>query len=156
MRGKMAVPCTRRLFEAVEGLVQTTDIVRMRGIHEASGLRAVYRLSQGTMQERVLHIQLMNRPIPRQGQRQNSADGGRFDDRAEGLIKINTRPLRKATKNPSCFVSVKRAIRLKLVTKNLLAGNDVAMRRSWHKNPSIVSQQSCVLFLHGVAPLRIG
>ena len=54
-----------RLLEAVQGLDELADVVGMITIDEAGGLVAVDELRQLIVQERVLHVELMDWPLPR-------------------------------------------------------------------------------------------
>jgi hypothetical protein len=56
----------------------------------------------------------MDRPILRHSKRKNDADGGRFDDGTEGLVEVNARLLCETTNNPTCLVTSKRSIGIKL------------------------------------------
>jgi hypothetical protein len=53
------------------------------------------------MQERVLHIKLVDRPETGDNQRKYLADGGRLDHRAEGLIIVDIGLLGEALKDPT-------------------------------------------------------
>jgi hypothetical protein len=53
------------------------------------------------MQERVLHIKLVDRPETGDNQRKYRADGGRLDHRAEGLIIVDVGLLGEALKDPT-------------------------------------------------------
>jgi hypothetical protein len=50
------VPRSRRLLQAVEGLVEPAHRLRVRGVNEANGLRAVDGLGECAMEESVLHV----------------------------------------------------------------------------------------------------
>jgi hypothetical protein len=50
------------LLEAVERLVEPADYVRTRGVNKPRWLTTVNYLSEKTMQEGILHVQLMHEP----------------------------------------------------------------------------------------------
>jgi hypothetical protein len=69
------------------------------------------------MKEGVLDVELMDRPVLREGEGEHGADGGELDDGAEGLVVVHSRALGEAPKNPAGLVSVEGAIRSQLVAK---------------------------------------
>ena len=74
--GKSAVPRTRHLLQSVERLVELAGMIRTSYVKEPRRLAAVDNLGQGTMQEGVLHMELMNRTLLRQCQVQDCANSG--------------------------------------------------------------------------------
>jgi hypothetical protein len=54
------VPRSRRLLQAVEGLVEPTHQLRVRGVNEAGGLRAVDGLRDCAVKESLLDIELVH------------------------------------------------------------------------------------------------
>jgi hypothetical protein len=85
----------------------------------------------------------------------NSEDNpysGGLDDWTERLIIINTWTLRVATDNPTSLVTSKTTIRVELMTVNPLPSDDVGMRRTGNKGPSLVVNKSVVLISHGRTP----
>jgi hypothetical protein len=54
------------------------------------------------------------------GDAEDDADRGRFDNRTEGLVEVNARLLRKAADYPPSLVPSKAAIGVKLVLENPL------------------------------------
>jgi hypothetical protein len=56
------VPCPWGLLEAIERLVEPADHVRTRGVNKPGRLTAVNCLSEKTIQESILDIQLMHGP----------------------------------------------------------------------------------------------
>jgi hypothetical protein len=119
------VPRPRALLEAVEGPVEPTDHVRARGVHEPCQLTTVDGLGEGTVQEGVLDVELVNWPGASKGQREHRADGGRLHNWAEGLIVVDSGALSEAPKNPASLVPLRGTIGLPLVRPYPLAGDDV-------------------------------
>jgi hypothetical protein len=66
------VPCSRHLFQAVEGLVEPAHQLRVRGVNEGSALRAVDGLGDCAMEEGVLDVELVHGPTPGDSQSQHS------------------------------------------------------------------------------------
>jgi hypothetical protein len=68
-------------------------------IGEACGLTAKDCLTEGAVEEGILHIEVLNRPGVRCGESEHRADGGRFLNRAESLIVVHPRALSEAPEN---------------------------------------------------------
>ena len=58
------------------------------------------------MEESVLHIKLMNQPILRVCHRDDCANSGRLNNRAEGFIVVNSGALSESLKYPTSLVSL--------------------------------------------------
>jgi hypothetical protein len=95
------VPRSRRLLQALEGLVELAHQLRMRRVNEADGLRAVDGLGECAMEEGVLDVELVHEPNLGDSQSQHSPDGGRLDDGAEGLVVVNLRVLSEPSEDPT-------------------------------------------------------
>ena len=89
-------------------------MLRASGVDEAGGLTAVDYLGKFTMQEGVLDVELAGQIGERDGE--DGMHGGRFDNRTERLVEVNTWLLRKAPKYPTSFIATEGAIGLELVT----------------------------------------
>jgi hypothetical protein len=61
-RAKMSMPCTRRLFETIDGFNQVTEMSRMRRINKSRRLPHIHFLFKHTMKESILNIKLMQIP----------------------------------------------------------------------------------------------
>jgi hypothetical protein len=57
----------------------------MSGILETRWLSTIDCLGQGAMEESILHVQLVYRPLLGEGQRKDSANCGRLHNRTECL-----------------------------------------------------------------------
>jgi len=91
----------------MQRLVQATDKVWMGGILKTRRLHTVYCLSESAMQEGVLDIKLMNKPLTGESQGKHRANSGRLHHWAEGLQKVHTRLLRETAEYPTCLVPLK-------------------------------------------------
>jgi hypothetical protein len=118
--GEATVPSPWRLLEAVKGPVQPADQIRTVGVDEAGGLAAVHSLRQSAMEEGILDIELMDRPVAREGEGEDGANSGELDDGAEGLVVVHSGALFEAPKDPTGLVAVEGAIRGQLVAKGHL------------------------------------
>jgi hypothetical protein len=87
--GEAVVPRSRRLLQAVEGLIEPAHQLRVRGVNEACGLRAVDGTIECAVEESVLDVELVHGPTPGDSQSQHSPDGGRLYDETEGLVVVH-------------------------------------------------------------------
>ena len=99
----------------------------MSRVDEARGLSAVDDLGELAVEEGVLDVKLASLLFKGDGDGEDDADRGRFDNRTEGLIEVDALLLRETAKHPSCFVAVKRAIGFELVAEDPLAEDDVTV-----------------------------
>jgi hypothetical protein len=97
----------------------------------------------------------MNRPGAGDGQREDGADCGRLDHRAEGLIVVDAGSLGEAAKNPASLVPFQGAVGIELVLENSLVGDDVGANGARDKIPSVVGDQGSKFFFHGTVPIWI-
>jgi hypothetical protein len=58
------------------------------------------------VEEDILDVELVHGPTHRDGQSQQSSDGGGLDDRVEGLIVVHPGVLGEPPKNPMSLVLV--------------------------------------------------
>jgi hypothetical protein len=124
-------------------------------INKSSRLAVVDGLQKGVMQDRILHIELMNRLGAGDGQGEHGADRGQLDHWAEGLIVVDAGSLGEAAKNLTSLVLFHGAIEIEPVPENPLAGDDARANGVRDKIPGVVGDQGSKLFLHGAAPIQI-
>jgi len=104
------------------------------------------------VEEGVLHIKLMDGPIPRVSQSEDGANGSGLDDGTESLIVINSGALCEPTEHPTSLVSVQGAISMKLVFEDPFSGDHICLGRPRNEIPSVVVQESSEFF-HGPTPV---
>jgi hypothetical protein len=92
------------------------------------------------MEECVLDVELVHGSTPRDSQSQHRPNGGRLDDRAEGLIVVHPGALSEPPEDPTSLVLFKRAIHLEFVFEDPLAGDDIGPRRPRNQVPCAVIQ----------------
>jgi hypothetical protein len=90
------------------------------------------------MKEGILDVELVDRPVPGEGEGEDDADGGELDDGAEGLIVVHAVSLGEAPKNPAGLVAIEGAIRSQLVAKEPLASDHIGAGRALHQVPGVV------------------
>jgi len=153
MCGKPTIPSSRGLLQPIQGLVETTNEVRMGKILKTKRRHIVYCLSKHSMQEGILDIKMMDRPPTRESQREDCPNSGRLHHRAEGLQEIHAGSLRETAENPAHLVLLKRSIRLELVLEDTLPSDYVDPCRVRHKIPGVILQESIMFFYHSSAPM---
>jgi hypothetical protein len=97
----------------------------MSGVDEPGGLAAVDSIRQSAVEESILNIELMDRSIPGEGEGEDDANDGEFDDRVEGLVVVHSGVLGEATKDPTGLVAVEGAVRGQLVPKEPVVDDHV-------------------------------
>ena len=107
------------------------------------------------MEEDVLDIKLMNRPVAGERQREHGTYGGWLDDGTKSLREVNARTLCEAAQHPARLVALKRSIRLEFVLENPFTGHNIGPRWSRNKIPRALGQQGVELLLHGTSPIWI-
>jgi hypothetical protein len=143
------------LLESIERLVEATDMIRTSWIHKPRRLLTVNHLIKVAIEEGILDIKLTNWPKAGDGYVKNQSYSSRLDDRTKSLVVVYTRALRKSTDNPSCLVSSKRPIGVKLLAKDPLASHYICLRWSRNQGPCAVVEESLMLFSHSSTPPRV-
>jgi hypothetical protein len=108
------------------------------------------------MEEGILHIELLNRLVMGDSSGEHRAHGGRFHNRAESLIVVNSGELSETPKDPASLVAIKGPVSTELVREDPFASDDVGALRSWNKVPGSITHQGPILILHSCAPIGIG
>jgi hypothetical protein len=130
-------------------------VIRLRRINKFNRLTVVDDLRESVMQERILHIELINQLGAGDGQGEHDADRGWFDHWVDGLIIVSVGSLGEATKNPASLVPFQGAVRIKLVIENSLASDDVGANGVRDKILGVVGNQDSKFFFHGATPIWI-
>jgi hypothetical protein len=133
-----------------------TNQVGVSWIGETRGLAAVDSLSEGAMEEDILHIELLNRSVMGDSSGEHRAHGGRFHNRAKSLVVVDSGALSKTPKDPASLVAIEGPVITKLVREDPFARDDVGALRLWNKVPCLITHQSPVLILYSHAPIGIG
>jgi hypothetical protein len=102
-----------------------TNQVEVSWIGETRGLAAVDSLSEGDMEEGILHIKLLNWPVMGDSSGEHHAHGGRFYNRAESLVEVDSGALSETPKDPA----IEGPVSAELVREDPFAGDDVGALR---------------------------
>jgi hypothetical protein len=62
------------------------------------------------VEEGILDVELMDRPVPGEGEGEDDANGGELDDGAEGLVVVHSGALGEALKDPTGLIAVEGAV----------------------------------------------
>jgi hypothetical protein len=92
----------------------------------------------------------------RSGETQHSPDGRQFDNRAEGLIVVDTGLLVVVAGYPASLVTGKSTVEVVLMREDPLARHNIGTRRSRNETACPVVDERLVLVSRGRTPVRVG
>jgi hypothetical protein len=141
-------------FSPYKDFVEAGDQIWLSGIGEPHRLTAVDGLTESVVEEDVLHVKLLNRPVESSSHGEYCADSGRFNNRAKSLVVVNARALCEPQEDPMSLVATESPIGEELVCEYSLKGDDVGATRLGNKLLGIVAHQIPILLLRR-APIRI-
>jgi hypothetical protein len=72
----------------------------------------------------------VDRLVSGEGEEVGGTNGGRLDDRVEGLVVFHSGSLSDASKGPTGLVPIQEAVDLELVKEDPLFGDHVGVRRT--------------------------
>jgi hypothetical protein len=130
-------------------------MVRARIINKTWWLLTIYHFIQVVIEKGILDIELTDRPRAGDSNGEDETDGGRLDNRTEGLIIVEAWTLRVSTNHPASFMASKSSIRVKFVPKDPFTGDHICMRRARNERPGFVVEKSLVLVRHSSTPERV-
>jgi hypothetical protein len=133
-----------------------TNEVGVSWIGETCGLAAVDSLSEGAIEESILHIELLNRLEMEYSSGEHRVHGGRFHNRAESLIVVDSGALSETLKDPASLVAIEGPISTELVCEDPFTSDNIGALRLWNKVPCPITHQGLILILHSCAPIGIG
>jgi hypothetical protein len=108
------------------------------------------------MEEGIFHVELLNGPVMGDSSGEHRANSGRFYNRAESLIVVDSGALSETSKDPSGLVAIKGPVSTELVLEDPLAGDNVGALRSENQLLGPIADQGSVLFLHSRTSMGIG
>jgi hypothetical protein len=86
--------------------------------------------------EAILDVQLVDRPIPREGEGEDGPNGDSLDDRTEGIVVVHSGVLSEALKDPTGLVAIQSTISLVMMEDTLVG--DHGSRGTRHQFPVVV------------------
>jgi hypothetical protein len=82
------------------------------------------------MEEGIFNVKLLNGPGMGGSSSEHCTNSGRFYNRAEGLIVVDSGALSETSKDPTGLVAIKGPVSTKLVREDPLASDNVGALRS--------------------------
>jgi hypothetical protein len=125
-------------------------------VGEACGLAAEDCLRESAVEEDILHVELLNGPVTGDNSDEYRANSGRFYNRAEGLIVVDSGALSENPKDPTSLVAINGPVSTELVREDPLAGDNVGALRSGNQLLGPIANHGSILFLHSRTPMWIG
>jgi hypothetical protein len=107
------------------------------------------------VEDGILHVELLNELVTEDSSGEHRANGGRFHNRAESLVVVNSEALSETPKDPTDLVAIKGPVNAELVCEDPLAGDNVGALRSGNKLLGLIAHQGFIL-LHSRSPMGIG
>jgi hypothetical protein len=105
--------------------VQATDQVRVSRVSEARGLAAEDCIEDSAMEDGIFHVDLLNGLGTGDSSGEHRANSGRFYNRADGLVVVDSGALSEILKDPTSLVAIKGPVSTELVHEDPLAGDNV-------------------------------
>jgi hypothetical protein len=129
-----------------------TDQVRVSRATEARGLAAEDYLRESVVEEGIFHVEVLNGPVMGDNSGKHS---GRFYNRVESLIVVDSGALSETPEDPTGLVAIKGPISTELVRGDPLTGDNVGALRSENQPSGPIADQGVVLFFHSHMPMGI-
>ena len=125
------------------------------GIAHTLRLCHINLLGEIPIEKGVINIKLTKAPLAMECNAEHSTNGDGIDHGTKSHVKINIRLLVKAFSNKPSFIPSNRAIGILFDAKNPFVAHYVLSWAKGNERPSAVSDESIILVLHGLNPLRI-
>ena len=125
------------------------------GIAHTLWLCHIDLLGEMHVEKGVIDIKLAKALLAMECNTEHNMDGGGICHRTKSLVKINNRLLVKAFCNKSSFILSNKAIRILFNVKTPFVAHHVLPHAQGNERPSVVSNESIILILYGLNPLRI-
>ncbi|KAF5959216.1 hypothetical protein HYC85_000425 [Camellia sinensis] len=136
---KAIIPSTRRLLQTVQSTPKMTNLAR--GMVKARGRTHVNLLSEMPIKKSILNIRLIRRPRRNSSDIDQCTDSSHLGNRSKCLLIINTILLRETSGNQTCFVALKRPIRMSLDFVDPFATNQLVDEESCDENKQITEEE---------------
>jgi hypothetical protein len=101
------------------------------------------------VEEGILDIEMMDRPVLGEGEGEDGSNCGELDDGAKGLAVVHSGALGEASKDPTGLVAVEGAVRGQFVAKKPLVGDHVGAWWTQYQVPGVLGQQGYILLHSG-------
>ena len=125
------------------------------GVAYTLRLRHIDLLDEMPVKIGIINIKLAKAALAMECNVKRNTDGDGIDHGTESLLKINTRLFVKAFSNKLSFIPSNRAIEILFHAKNPFVAHYVLPPAWGNERLSVVPDESIILVLHGLNPLRI-
>jgi hypothetical protein len=102
-------------------------VIRVSRIDEPGGLLIEHLLLEMTLEKSIGDIHLVQCTATRDRKMENGKNGAGFDNRSKGVMEVDTFTLSETADHPTHLVTIKSAIRMKLMLEDQLPGDDIVM-----------------------------
>jgi hypothetical protein len=102
-------------------------VIWVSRIDEPGGLLTEHLLLKVTMEKSIRDIHLVHWPAARDRKLENGKSSAGFDNRSKDVMEVDTFTLPKTADHPARLVTIKSAIRMKLMLEDPLPGDDIGM-----------------------------
>jgi hypothetical protein len=92
------------------------------------------------MEEDIFYVELLNGPGTEDSSSKHRVNSGRFYNRAEGLVVVDSAALSETPKDPTGLIAIKGPVSIELVCEGPLAGDNVGALRALYSS-SIAARQ---------------
>jgi hypothetical protein len=148
-------PSPGSLFETIQRFLKKTNMIRSRGILKTKRLLTVNFFLKRAMEESIFDVELVNRPLRRDGYTEYYANGAGLNNRRESFIIVNPVLLRKTATNPASFVARKTTVGVEFLMKTPLTRDNVCTRRARNELPGVILKKGRKLLTHGSSPIWV-
>jgi hypothetical protein len=136
--------------------VQVIDQVRVSRVGEDRGLATEVHLGESAVKEGIFYVELLNGPGTGDSRGEHRENSGRFYNRAEGLVVVDSGALSETPKDPTGLVAIKGPVSMELMREDPLVGDNIRALRSGNQLPGPIADQGPVFVLHSHTPRGIG
>jgi hypothetical protein len=92
-------------------------------------------VSESVVEEGIFHVELLNGPVTGDSSDEHRVNSGRFYNRAESLVVVDSGALSETLKDPTGLVAIKGPVSTELVREDRLAGDNVGALRPRNQLP---------------------
>ena len=125
------------------------------GVVHTLRLHHIDLLNEMLVEKGIINIKLAKAPLAMECNVEHNTNGDGIDNETKSLVKINTWLLVKAFRNKPSFIPSNRDIMILFDAKSPFVAHYVLPRALGNERPSVVLNESIMLVLHGLNPLRI-
>lgn len=129
-------------------LREAVDVIVAGVVDEACRLSRIHLFVENAVEEGIIDVELVRRPVSRHGQGEHGAHCRHLDDWTVRFTIVDAGSLCETTYHPSCLVAVEVAVLLELLAEHPFAADDVGTGRPRNELPGGVAEERIELQLH--------